>query len=65
MLNTPDVLLERGIGEYTFIPGPEEGVLGKGKFSVVYKVVGPDGQHVCPFLYLIPSVPKSIEVDNR
>jgi len=37
-----DVWLERGIGDYTFLPAPE-GLLGKGKFSSVYKVSGPDG----------------------
>lgn len=39
------MLLEKGIGEYTFIPG-QNNVLGKGKFSTVYKVIGPDGDHV-------------------
>lgn len=31
---SPDSLLSRGIGDYTVVPG---GLLGKGKFSVVYK----------------------------
>jgi hypothetical protein len=39
-------MLERGIAEYTFLPEHEGGVLGKGKFSTVYKVKGRDGAHV-------------------
>lgn len=40
-----DALLERGIGDYAFLPAPE-GLLGRGKFSSVYKVTGPDGKLV-------------------
>ncbi|KAJ9108982.1 hypothetical protein QFC21_000305 [Naganishia friedmannii] len=38
-----DELLHTGIADYTFIPGAE-GILGKGKFSTVYKVKGLDGK---------------------
>lgn len=31
---SPDTLLERGLGDYTIVPN---GILGKGKFSVVYR----------------------------
>lgn len=40
-----DALLERGIGDYTFLPAPE-GLLGRGKFSTVYKVLGADEKNV-------------------
>lgn len=40
-----DALLERGVGDYTFLPAPE-GLLGRGKFSTVYKVLGLDGKPV-------------------
>ncbi|WRT67673.1 uncharacterized protein IL334_004645 [Kwoniella shivajii] len=41
----PDSLLKHGITEYTFIPISSGGVLGKGKFSTVYKVLGIDGSY--------------------
>jgi hypothetical protein len=37
--------LIRGIGDYTFRPG-DEGIVGKGKFSTVYKVKGIKGEVV-------------------
>ncbi|KAJ9105934.1 hypothetical protein QFC20_004172 [Naganishia adeliensis] len=43
-VRSADELLHSGIADYTFIPG-EEGVLGRGKFSTVYKVKDSDGQH--------------------
>lgn len=43
---SPDALLSRGIAEYTFMSAEEGGVLGRGKFSTVYKVKGTDGQVV-------------------
>jgi hypothetical protein len=41
-----DRLLERGIDGYTFVSSSSGGVLGRGKFSSVYKVIGPDGKFV-------------------
>lgn len=46
-VRSADELLHSGIADYTFLPG-EEGVLGRGKFSTVYKVKDSDGQHVSP-----------------
>jgi hypothetical protein len=46
-VRSADELLHRGIAEYTFIPG-EEGVLGRGKFSTVYKVKDSEGRFVRP-----------------
>jgi hypothetical protein len=43
MVYSPDVLLQRGIAGYTYAP---RGVLGKGKFSTVYKVYDQDSQPV-------------------
>lgn len=43
---SPDAMLHRGVAEYTFIPDYEGGVLGRGKFSTVFKVKGTDGLHV-------------------
>ncbi|KAL7423208.1 hypothetical protein Q5752_002508 [Cryptotrichosporon argae] len=42
---SPDLLLHCGIADYTFVPQSAGGVLGRGKFSTVYKVTGADGQH--------------------
>ncbi|WVQ96840.1 hypothetical protein IAU59_003947 [Kwoniella sp. CBS 9459] len=42
---TSDSLLRHGIAEYTYIPRTLGGVLGRGKFSTVYKVLGADGAH--------------------
>ncbi|WVF69341.1 hypothetical protein IAT40_004117 [Kwoniella sp. CBS 6097] len=42
---TTDSLLRHGIAEYTYIPQASGGVLGRGKFSTVYKVLGADGIH--------------------
>lgn len=53
-VRSADELLDSGIADYTFIPG-EEGVLGRGKFSTVYKVKDSDGRHVR--LWLDTSVP--------
>ncbi|WWC88791.1 uncharacterized protein L201_003704 [Kwoniella dendrophila CBS 6074] len=39
----PDYLLKHGITEYTYLPLSSGGLLGKGKFSTVYKVLGADG----------------------
>lgn len=44
-VRSADELLGRGIGDYTFTPGPE-GIVGKGKFSTVYKVRGIKGEIV-------------------
>ena len=41
---SPDPLLERGIGDYTVVPG---GRLGRGKFSVVYRAEK-NGKEVSP-----------------
>ncbi|BEI86413.1 hypothetical protein CcaverHIS002_0607000 [Cutaneotrichosporon cavernicola] len=38
LLPSPDVLLDRGIADYTYVPRTEGGVLGRGKFSTVYRV---------------------------
>ncbi len=43
---SPDALLVRGVAEYTLMPASQGGVLGRGKFSTVYKVRGSDGQIV-------------------
>lgn len=43
---TPDSLLQNGIAEFTYLPYSSEGVLGRGKFSTVYKVTGSDGNYV-------------------
>lgn len=43
---SPDGLLERGIDGYTFIPEDQGGVLGRGKFSTVYKVTDIEGVDV-------------------
>ncbi|EIW73628.1 hypothetical protein TREMEDRAFT_59801 [Tremella mesenterica DSM 1558] len=43
--SSPDWLLESGIGEYTFVPSSSGGILGKGKFSTVYKVLSSNGQN--------------------
>ncbi|RXK41639.1 CAMK/CAMKL protein kinase [Tremella mesenterica] len=43
--SSPDWLLESGIGEYTFVPSSSGGILGKGKFSTVYKVSSSNGQY--------------------
>ncbi|OCF43897.1 CAMK/CAMKL protein kinase [Kwoniella heveanensis CBS 569] len=42
---TTDSLLRHGIAEYTYIPQAFGGVLGRGKFSTVYKVLGADGAY--------------------
>ncbi|ORY31407.1 hypothetical protein BCR39DRAFT_526549 [Naematelia encephala] len=42
---SPDSLLEFGIADYTFLPISQGGVLGRGKFSTVYKVISIDGQY--------------------
>ncbi|OCF73059.1 CAMK/CAMKL protein kinase [Kwoniella mangroviensis CBS 8886] len=39
----PDHLLKHGITEYTYLHSSSGGILGKGKFSTVYKVLGADG----------------------
>jgi hypothetical protein len=44
-MESPDLLLERGIADYTFLPAPG-GLLGKGKFSTVYKVIDSQGRYV-------------------
>ncbi|WVW84542.1 hypothetical protein I302_106576 [Kwoniella bestiolae CBS 10118] len=41
----PDHLLKHGITEYTYLHSSSGGVLGKGKFSTVYKVLGVDGSY--------------------
>ncbi|WWC62439.1 uncharacterized protein I303_105035 [Kwoniella dejecticola CBS 10117] len=41
--SNPDSSLKHGITEYTYLPASSGGVLGKGKFSTVYKVLGADG----------------------
>ena len=46
LLNSPDSLLERGIADYTFLPVEAGGLLGRGKFSTVYKVLRQDGKLV-------------------
>jgi len=38
--------MERGIDGYTFIPEHQGGVLGRGKFSTVYKVTDIEGIEV-------------------
>jgi hypothetical protein len=38
LLPSPDVLLDRGIADYSYVPKEEGGVLGRGKFSTVYRV---------------------------
>lgn len=43
---SPDALLARGVAEYTLMAAIQGGVLGRGKFSTVYKVRGSDGQIV-------------------
>ncbi|WWC70647.1 uncharacterized protein I206_104598 [Kwoniella pini CBS 10737] len=48
----PDSLLKYGITEYTYLPAASGGVLGKGKFSTVYKVLGADG-----FYYALKHTP--------
>ncbi|WVR06254.1 hypothetical protein IAU60_003284 [Kwoniella sp. DSM 27419] len=42
---TTDSLLRQGIAEYTYVPQALGGVLGRGKFSTVYKVLGADGSY--------------------
>lgn len=49
---SPDAMLHRGVAEYTFIPDYEGGVLGRGKFSTVFKVKGTDGLHVSCRAYI-------------
>lgn len=39
-VRSADELLTRGIGDFNFVQG-DEGILGKGKFSTVFKVHGP------------------------
>ena len=48
VVDSPDHLLDAGIAEYTFEPASEGGVLGKGKFSTVYKADSADGRTVRP-----------------
>lgn len=38
-VRSADELLTRGIGDFTYVQG-DEGILGKGKFSTVFKVHG-------------------------
>lgn len=40
VVSTPDSLLQNGIAGFTYLPYSSEGVLGRGKFSTVYKVIG-------------------------
>jgi hypothetical protein len=40
LCQSPDSLLLRGLGDYTYIPRAEGGILGRGKFSTVYRVHG-------------------------
>ncbi|WWD18370.1 hypothetical protein CI109_102820 [Kwoniella shandongensis] len=44
IVRTPDSLLKHGISDYTYVPFSAGGVLGRGKFSTVYKVLGDDGK---------------------
>lgn len=46
VVSTPDSLLQNGIAGFTYLPYSSEGVLGRGKFSTVYKVIGSDGNFV-------------------
>lgn len=41
-VDSPDKLLERGIADYTVVPG---GKLGSGKFSVVLRMTAVQGSH--------------------
>ncbi|ODN95785.1 serine/threonine protein kinase [Cryptococcus wingfieldii CBS 7118] len=55
---TLDSLLRHGIAEYTYVPHSLTGVLGRGKFSTVYKVTGADGkQHALKHTPLYPHHP--------
>ncbi|ODO01510.1 hypothetical protein I350_06330 [Cryptococcus amylolentus CBS 6273] len=55
---TLDSLLRHGIAEYTYLPHSLAGVLGRGKFSTVYKVTGDDGkQHALKHTPLYPHHP--------
>ncbi|TYJ53656.1 hypothetical protein B9479_005682 [Cryptococcus floricola] len=55
---TLDSLLRHGIAEYTYLPHSLTGVLGRGKFSTVYKVTGADGkQHALKHTPLYPHHP--------
>jgi hypothetical protein len=62
LTDSPDKLLERGIADYTYLPAASGGVLGKGKFSTVYKVLSADNQAVrrkvgcptpCPLTHVV------------
>lgn len=52
MVRSADELLIKGIGDFTFEPG-ESGILGKGKFSTVFKVQGMKGVEVSLFCDII------------
>ncbi|OXG33924.1 serine/threonine protein kinase [Cryptococcus neoformans Bt15] len=58
VVSTPDSLLQNGIAGFTYLPYSSEGVLGRGKFSTVYKVIGSDGNfHALKHTALYPHHP--------
>lgn len=56
---SPDALLSRGVAEYTLMPSSQGGVLGRGKFSTVYKVRGSDGQIVSTRIWTLSDGPST------
>lgn len=58
-VRSADELLIRGIGDYTYQPG-EDGIVGKGKFSTVYKVRGIKGEIVSAPIRLRCGMPRGV-----